>query len=56
VVRDRKNLIPVVFAQRIFLPYGDMLIMAWENHNVWCLSKRQARFTGRQQGLGDWLG
>jgi hypothetical protein len=33
-VRDRKNLIPVVFAQRIFLPYGDMLIMAGENHSV----------------------
>jgi hypothetical protein len=25
-VRDRKNLVPVVFAQRIFLPYGDMLM------------------------------
>jgi hypothetical protein len=52
-VRDRKNLIPVVFAQRIFLPYGDMLIMAGENHNVRCLSKQQARFAGRQQGRSD---
>jgi len=42
-----KTGIAVVFAQRSFLRYRDMLALAGENRNVRRLSKRQARFAGR---------